>query len=48
MILNHRITRRSALQGIAAWIGTARLAHAAEPSVGGRFVEKDRPRLVGP
>jgi hypothetical protein len=40
MTLNHRITRRSALQGIAAWIGTARFMHAAEPSTGGRFVEK--------
>jgi len=40
MTFNHQITRRSALQGIAAWIGTARFAHAAEPSTGGRFVEK--------
>jgi hypothetical protein len=28
------------LQGIAAWAGVTRFAHAAEPSVGGRFVEK--------
>ena len=40
MTFNLRITRRSALQGIAAWIGTARFMHAAEPSTGGRFVEK--------
>ena len=40
MTLNHAITRRSALQGIAAWAGVARFAHAAEPSTGGRFVEK--------
>jgi hypothetical protein len=40
MTFNHRITRRSALQGIAAWIGTARFMHATEPSTGGRFVEK--------
>ena len=40
MTLNHPITRRRALKGIAAWIGTARFAHAAEPPAGGRFVEK--------
>jgi len=40
MTFNHRITRRGALQGIAAWAGVARFAHAAEPSTVGRFVEK--------
>jgi hypothetical protein len=40
MTFNLRITRRSALRGIAAWAGVARFAHAAEPSTAGRFVEK--------
>jgi hypothetical protein len=40
MTINLRITRRCALKGIAAWIGTARFAYAAEPSTAGRFVEK--------
>ena len=47
MTFNHRITRRSALQGIAAWIGTARFAHAAESPTGGQSVEKRPPaRLI--
>jgi len=43
MTLNHPITRRAALQGIAAWAGVARFAHAAEPSTVDRFVEKQPP-----
>ena len=44
MTPNHQVSRRTALQGMvagaAAWAGVARFAHAAEPSTGGRFVEK--------
>jgi len=44
MTLYPQVSRRTALQavaaGAAAWTGVARLAHAAEPCAGGRFVEK--------
>jgi inosine-uridine nucleoside N-ribohydrolase len=46
MTLNHPLTRRAALQGIAAWAGVARLAHAAEPSADGRLVETPPPARI--